>query len=136
MKLLNIYYLLVYNFLPFCISSALRAADLGFLLRVKCLGSGGWEPTMATSADLFKYRHSRGRKLDPLSGRFATKKNDIACCMSNDKQCNKVYVHLITNLPFPSQLGTNIGLAQHKTDPYTKPLYYVETMIAKANRSL
>ena len=55
-------------------SSALRAADLGFLLSVKCLESGGCGPTMATSADLFKYRHSKGRKLDPLSGRFATTK--------------------------------------------------------------
>ena len=27
---------------------------------------------MATRADLFKYRHSRGRKLDPPSGRLAT----------------------------------------------------------------
>lgn len=58
--------------IPFCVSSALRAADLGFLLSVKCLESGGCGPTMATSADLFKYKHSKGRKLDPLSGRFAT----------------------------------------------------------------
>ena len=40
--------------IPFCVSSALRAADLGFLLSVKCLESGGCGPTMATSADLFK----------------------------------------------------------------------------------
>lgn len=58
--------------IPFCVSSALRAADFGFLLSVKCLGRGGWCPTMATRAVLFKYRHSRGRRLDPLSGRLVT----------------------------------------------------------------
>lgn len=66
-------------------SSALRAADLGFLLSVKCLESGGCGPTMAASADLFKYKHSKGRKLDPLSGRFATtekKKINITVILS------------------------------------------------------
>ena len=41
-------------YLPFCVNSALRAADLGFLLSVKCLGRGGWGPTIATRADLFR----------------------------------------------------------------------------------
>lgn len=74
--------------IPFCVSSALRAADLGFLLSVKCLESGGCGPTMATSADLFKYRHSKGRKLDPLSGRFATTKRKENKWMK-EKQINK-----------------------------------------------
>ena len=40
---------------------------------------------MAASADLFKYKHSKGRKLDPLSGRFATtekKKINITVILS------------------------------------------------------
>ena len=65
-------------------SSALRAADLGFLLSVKCLESGGCGPTMATSADLFKYRHSKGRKLDP--GRFATTKKNIYIYIYSDTE--------------------------------------------------
>jgi len=42
---------------------------------VKCFGRGGWGPTIPTSAVLFKYRHSRGRRLDPPSGRLATNIN-------------------------------------------------------------
>ena len=58
---------------PFCVSSALSAADFGFLRSVKCFGRVGCGPTIPTSAVLFKYRHSRGRRLDPPSGRLATK---------------------------------------------------------------
>lgn len=60
---------------PFWVSSALSAADFGFLRSVKCFGRGGWGPTIPTSAVLFKYRHSRGRRLDPPSGKLATNIN-------------------------------------------------------------
>ena len=40
--------------------SALRAADFGFLLTVKCLVDSGMWPAMAFSEDLFRYWHSKG----------------------------------------------------------------------------
>ena len=60
--------------IPFWMSSALRAADLGFLLRVKCFGNVGCWPTTEWSAILLRYVHSSGRRFEPFSA-AATEQN-------------------------------------------------------------
>lgn len=52
---------------------------------------------MATRADLFKYRHSRGRKLDPLSGRLATKEREHSSLIINDELFISHWIFLIPN---------------------------------------
>ena len=52
-----------YKAIPFWNNSAFRAADFGFLLKVKCFAGAGWAPIVASKAPLFKYGHSIGRRL-------------------------------------------------------------------------